>query len=114
MTKIVVLVALALLAWLALRRARARFLASPRGKELSAMWRLFRQLTASGDTAGDAGSRRSATGSGRPWGPVRDAAERTRLVRCGGCGTHVPETTARSTGDRWYCSEECARRAVAR
>jgi len=34
------------------------------------------------------------------------------LVRCAGCGVHVPRSRTLTTGGRLYCSEECRRRAA--
>jgi len=39
-----------------------------------------------------------------------DTAE--TLVRCAGCGVHVPRSRTLTSGGELYCSEECRRRAV--
>jgi len=44
-----------------------------------------------------------------PPGP-RPLADVT-LVRCAGCGTHVPQSRAMSSGGSAYCSERCLRDA---
>ncbi|HVR29687.1 MAG TPA: hypothetical protein VMS86_09140 [Thermoanaerobaculia bacterium] len=112
MTRLVVLVLLAWLLWLALRRARSLFLSSPRGREARTLWRLLRQLLGAGP--GRAATRPDSSWS-TPAGAAPPGSQRrpTHLVRCSGCGTHVPENTARrGAGALVFCSEECERRAA--
>jgi hypothetical protein len=119
MTRILVVLLLLLVAGLLARRAFVRFLGSPRGRELQAVWRILRQLGAQRggappfvapgsprDRASPAGGAATATRS------ERDASS-TRLVRCRACGTHVPEDRARrSSNGQVFCSETCERRAA--
>ena len=111
MTKLVILVAFVLLLWLAFRRARAVFLASSRGRELSALWRLLRQVRDHASPVDTSRQSSSSRRSGAPGGSQHP----TRLVRCSACGTYVPESrTLYRAGALVFCSEDCERRAEAR
>jgi|KBSSwiStaDraftv2_1062776.scaffolds.fasta_scaffold44108_2 uncharacterized protein len=51
--------------------------------------------------------RRALAGPGAPAKPPSDAGEQKgELVACAQCGVNLPQTEARSSSGRFYCSEE--------
>jgi len=51
--------------------------------------------------------RRALAGPGAPAKPPSDAGgQKGELVACAQCGVNLPQTEARSSGGRFYCSEE--------
>jgi hypothetical protein len=110
LTKLLALVALVVLLWLALRRARAAFLASPRGQELRSIWQLLRQIGAVTQGGAEPSTGATGRGGGDHHRPTATSSP-TLLVRCTVCGTHVPEERARRRATRVYCSAACEQRA---
>lgn len=84
MTRILVLLLLVILLWLAIRRLVAGFRAG---------------LEEAASRQGRGGSRRAVTGG--------------RLLRCAACGVRFPEDRRLVRGGESYCSPECARRGAA-
>jgi hypothetical protein len=110
LTKLLAFAALVLLIVLAILRLRSVFLASSRGQEMLALWRLLRQLGGAGGAGpGPGPSARTASTRGAP--PSGEAARPIPLIRCAGCGTHVPEGSARRRQWGVFCSEACEHRA---
>jgi hypothetical protein len=107
LTKLLAFAALVFLIVLAILRLRSVFLASSRGQEMLALWRLLRQLGG----AGGAGPGPSARTSTRGAPPTGEATRPIPLIRCAGCGTHVPEGSARRRPSGVFCSEACEHRA---
>ena len=104
MTRLFVLLVIFLLAWVGVQRVFKSFLRSPQGRQISALWRLFGNVSGGGQPRGPQASGRS---EGRPQSGGRPHAA---LVRCSSCGTHVPADRAVSSpggGTEVFCSEEC-------